>query len=156
VKQESVWDYPRPPRLELCPEPIRVLAAGLVLADTRRALRILETSHPPTYYLPPEDVRMDWLIPNPQRSFCEYKGLAHYWDLALPGHPVRAAVAWSYLDPTPAYADLSQFLAFYPSRVDECWVGDERVRPQEGDFYGGWLTSNLTGPFKGGPGTRGW
>jgi uncharacterized protein (DUF427 family) len=140
-KIESVWDYPRPPRLEPCPLRIRVLHAGHTLADTTRALRILETSHPPVYYLPAADVAVSHLIPSPTRSsFCEFKGIATYWSVSLPDEEGRPAIV-----PDAAW-----------SCVSECWVGEERVVPQPGDFYGGWITSNLRGPFKGAPGTRGW
>jgi uncharacterized protein (DUF427 family) len=149
---ESVWDYPRPPRLEPVAARIRILHAGHTVADTTRALRILETSHPPVYYLPPADIAMHLLHRSPTRqSFCEFKGLATYWSL-----DTARDAAWSYESPSPRYAALTGHLAFYASRVDECWVDDERVIPQEGDFYGGWITSNLRGPFKGAPGTRGW
>ena len=149
---ESVWDYPRPPRLEPTSRRIRIVHAGQTLADTTQALRILETSHPPVYYLPPAQVRMDLLHRSASRgSFCEFKGVATYWDLGP-----AADVAWSYERPTGTYAALAGHLAFYASRVDECWVDDERVVPQPGDFYGGWITADLRGPFKGAPGTRGW
>ena len=150
---ESVWDYPRPPRLERTPRRIRMVQAGVVLADTTEALRVLETSHPPVYYLPPAAVAMSLLERSATRqSFCEFKGLADYWSFAG-GH---RDVAWSYARPASGFAALAGHLAFYASRVDECWVDDERVVPQEGDFYGGWITSDLRGPFKGGVGTRGW
>ena len=157
IAPESVWDYPRPPRLEPTPRRIRILHAGQLLADTTQALRILETSHPPVYYLPPSAIAKGLLQRSTSRqSFCEFKGLATYWNLVLPGAAPIADVAWSYERPTPQYAALASHLAFYPSKVDECWVDDERVVPQQGDFYGGWITSNLRGPFKGAPGTRGW
>jgi uncharacterized protein (DUF427 family) len=153
---ESVWDYPRPPRLEPVPQRIRVRHCGVPVADTVAALRILETSHPPVYYIPQEDVAAELLRPSASRqSFCEFKGLASYWDLVIEGDTVRDA-AWSYARPVAAYALLAGHLAFYASKVDECWVGDERVVPQAGDFYGGWITANLRGPFKGAPGTKGW
>lgn len=157
---ESVWDYPRPPRLEFTPQRLRILHAGQTIADTalngERALRILETSHPPVYYLPLTAVAMELLVPSHARqSFCEFKGLATYWSVSIPGHESPNA-AWSYESPSPSYAVLRGHLAFYATRVDECWVGDERVVPQPGDFYGGWITSNLRGPFKGAPGTRHW
>jgi uncharacterized protein (DUF427 family) len=160
-KIESVWDYPRPPRLEPCPLRIRVLHAGHTLADTTRALRILETSHPPVYYLPAADVAVSHLIQSPTRSsFCEFKGIATYWSVSVTDEEGRPAIvpdaAWSYGKPSPPYAALKDHIAFYASRVSECWVGEERVVPQPGDFYGGWITSNLRGPFKGAPGTRGW
>jgi uncharacterized protein (DUF427 family) len=153
---ESVWDYPRPPRLEPVPQRIRVRYRGITVADTVAALRILETSHPPVYYIPYEDVAADLLRPsNNRQSFCEFKGLASYWDLVVEGTTVRD-VAWSYAQPVAAYGQMAGHLAFYASKVDECWVGDERVVPQAGDFYGGWITKNLRGPFKGAPGTLGW
>jgi len=157
---ESVWDYPRPPRLEATRLRIRVVHAGQTLADTalshEPALRILETSHPPVYYLPRTSISIGSLKEStaPQ-SFCEFKGLATYWSVMIPGH-ASADAAWSYESPTRSYAALRGHLAFYASKVDECWVGEERVVPQAGDFYGGWITSNLRGPFKGAPGTRFW
>lgn len=152
---ESVWDYPRPPRVEPVPEPVRVVVDGTVVASSTRALRVLETSHPPTYYVPPEDVRMDLLRPGGGRSVCEWKGAATYHDLRL-GDREIPDVAWSYPRPEPGYEALRDHLAFYPGRVDEAWVGDERVTPQAGGFYGGWITSRVRGPFKGEPGTLGW
>lgn len=153
---ESVWDYPRPPRLEPAGRSIRIVHGGVVLAETTRALRVLETSHPPVYYLPPQDVALQHLRRVPRRSsFCEFKGVAHYWSIEIPGH-VSESAAWSYADPTPAFAALRDHLAFYASRVDECYVDGERVQPQPGDFYGGWITSWVRGPFKGAPGTMGW
>lgn len=153
--QESVWDYPRPPRIEPCPLRIRVEFAGEVIADTLRAYRLLETSHPPGYYLPPSDVRMEWLEANDRSTHCEFKGQALYWDLHVAGRISRDA-AWSYPSPTPAYPQLRGYLCFYASRVDACYVDNERVRPQPGEFYGGWITSRVVGPFKGGPGTGFW
>ncbi len=153
--RESVWDYPRPPRIEPCYLHLRVEFNGETIADTNRAYRLLETSHPPTYYIPPADVKMDLLSPNPRRSFCEFKGDARYWDIHLRSRASIAA-AWSYPSPSKPYTDLKDHLAFYAQRVDACFVGDERVQAQEGDFYGGWITSHIVGPFKGAPGTRGW
>ncbi len=151
--QESVWDYPRPPRLEPTTERLRVFAGGQALAETTAGFRVLETSHPPTYYIPAGDVRLDRLVESPGVSMCEFKGRARYWALAEdPSTPV----AWSYPQPTRAFAALADHLSFYASRVESCWVGDERVAAQEGDFYGGWITSGIVGPFKGGPGTWGW
>lgn len=153
--QESVWDYPRPPRLEPVGDRVRIEHQGVMLAETRDALRVLETSHPPTVYVPPEDVDMSQLARGDGSSFCEWKGRAHYYDLVMPGGGVKQ-VAWAYADPTPGFAGLKGYLAFYPSKVDACYVGDDRVTPQEGDFYGGWITSKIVGPFKGAPGTMGW
>ncbi len=155
---ESVWDYPRPPRLEPTGARLRVVHRGVVIAETSRALRVLETSHPPVFYLPPADVRIDLLERSPSRSsFCEFKGAAVYWTLVLPGGAGAVPdVAWSYSRPTAAFAGLRDHLAFYASRVEECTVDGERVQAQAGDFYGGWITSRVVGPFKGAPGTRGW
>ncbi|MBI5106658.1 MAG: DUF427 domain-containing protein [Solirubrobacterales bacterium] len=149
---ERVWEYPRPPAVERCRRRVRVEADGLVVADSTRALRVLETSHPPTIYVPPADVRTDLLRPGDARpTVCEFKGVARYHDLGA-----RRAVAWSYADPRPGYEALRDHLAFYPGRVDAAYLDDERVEAQEGDFYGGWRTADLVGPFKGGPGTLGW
>jgi uncharacterized protein (DUF427 family) len=153
---ESVWDYPRPPRLEAFAERIRIRHSGRTVPDTAEALRILETSHPPVYYIPRQDMATDLLRPSASRqSFCEFKGMASYWDLVIEGSVV-CDVGWSYARPVATYAALAGHLAFYASKVDECWVGDERAEPQAGDFYGGWITKNLRGPFKGAPGTLGW
>lgn len=153
--QESVWDYPRPPRLELSPKQVRIVFNGEVLADTHRAFRVLETSHPPVYYLPPEDIRMEFLTMTPRSSFCEYKGQATYWTVRV-GECEAASVAWSYESPTKPFAAIRGYLAFYPSRMDACYVDGEQVQAQSGDFYGGWITSEIVGPFKGGVGTWGW
>ena len=154
--QESVWDYPRPPRLEAVQARIRIELGGHVIAETLGAYRVLETSHPPTIYIPPADVRLDLLAPSAQRaSWCEFKGAAGYLDALLAGRRWEA-VAWSYADPAPAYARLRDHIAFYPGRVDGAWLGEERVQAQEGDFYGGWITAELVGPFKGAAGTLGW
>lgn len=153
--QESVWDYPRPPALRDCSERVRIVLNGETIADTTGAMCVLETSHPPGYYLPPEDINMSLLSRNEQRSFCEWKGLASYYDLTHGGN-TYASVAWTYLDPTPSFAKLTGYLAFYPQVMDACYVGEEKIRPQAGGFYGGWITSNLVGPFKGEPGTAGW
>ncbi len=154
--QESAWDYPRPPRVEPTTERIRVVVDGVVVADTVAALRVLETSHPPTYYLPPEDVRLDLLEPSSRSSVCEFKGRAAYRSLVLPSGRRIADVAWLYPSPAPGFEAIAGHLAFYASKVDEAWVGDEQVVAQAGDFYGGWVTSRVVGPFKGGPGSWGW
>lgn len=155
VEIESVWDYPRPPRLEHVADRIRVVVDGVTIADSTRARRVLETSHPPVYYVPPTDVRMDLLQPGGGRSVCEWKGAATYHALVLGTRRIDD-VAWSYERPTPAFAPIASYLAFYPGRVDEAWVGDERATAQAGGFYGGWITSRIRGPFKGEPGTLGW
>lgn len=153
--QESVWDYPRPPRLEEVSERLRVIFNGQTITDAARGYRVLETSHPPVYYIAPDDIRQQYLHPAPGSSWCEFKGHAKYWSLDVDGKRSESA-AWSYPVASPAFANISGYLAFYASRVGECWVGDERVQPQQGDFYGGWITSRVVGPFKGGAGTRGW
>lgn len=160
---ENVWEYPRPPRLEPAPNHLRVEHCGQVVADTRRALRVLETSHPPVFYLPPEDIVPGVLRPSGRRgSFCEWKGVASYWTLDLRALAGAAAcepvtdVAWSYAKPTAPFAALAGYLAFYASRVDFCSVDGEQVQAQPGDFYGGWITSRVRGPFKGSPGTLHW
>ena len=150
-----MWDYPRPPAVEPVPQRVRVVLAGVTIADTTAALRVLETSHPPNYYLPPGDVDPDSLRTSDRRSFCEFKGLAHYWSVTA-GDRVEDDVAWSYPRPSPGYEALADHVAFYAARLDECWVGDERATPQPGGFYGGWVTPWVVGPFKGGPGSMGW
>ncbi len=152
---ENVWDYPRPPRVEPVAERIRVVVDGVTIADSTRALRVLETSHPPVYYVPPEDVRQDLLSLGRGHSVCEWKGSASYHSLAVGSRRVDD-VAWSYERPLPGFEAIRGHLAFYPGRVDEAWVGDERAVAQEGGFYGGWITSRIRGPFKGAPGTLGW
>ncbi len=156
MKTESVWDYPRPPRLEKTTRRIRILHQGQTIVDTTSALRVLETSHPPVYYVPPTAVASGAVRHSATRAtFCEFKGMAAYWDLVTQGGLVRDA-AWSYPHPSRGFEALAGYLAFYASRVDECWVDDERVLPQAGDFYGGWITKDVVGPFKGGAGTWGW
>ncbi len=152
---ESVWDYPRPPRIERISKHVQVFFNGKLIADTKAAFRVLETSHPPTYYIPPEDIRLEFLQKTNKRTICEYKGIAYYCDLKVYDRVSKNA-AWSYPDPTPEYELLKDYVSFYPSRVDGCYVDGERVRAQEGDFYGGWITDNIIGPFKGAPGTEGW
>jgi uncharacterized protein (DUF427 family) len=154
--QESTWDYPRPPRVEPVPERIRVVVDGIVIADTVKALRVLETSHPPTYYLPLADGRADLLVASSSSSICEFKGRASYLTLVLPSGRRIEDVAWVYPAPSPGFEAIAGHLGFYVSKVDEAWVGDEQARPQAGGFYGGWVTSRVVGPFKGEPGTGGW
>jgi uncharacterized protein (DUF427 family) len=134
---------------------VRVIVAGIVIADSRRAQRVLETSHPPGWYIPADDVRLDLLVPSARRTVCEYKGVASYLTLRL-GERDVPDVCWTYERPLPGYEAIAGHLAFYPGRVDEAWVDDELVAAQAGDFYGGWITSDVVGPFKGGPGTLGW
>lgn len=154
---ENVWDYPRPPALVPCTRRVRIVLGGAPIAESTRALRVLETSHPPSIYVPPEDFAPGALRPSaaPQ-TFCEWKGSAVYHDLVAPDGTVARAAGWSYPDPAPAYADLRDFVSVYPGRVGACYLDDERVAAQEGDFYGGWVTRDITGKMKGGPGTWGW
>lgn len=153
--QESVWDYPRPPRVEAVSERLRVLVDGEPLADTVRGLRVLETAGPPVYYFPRDDVRLDRLVASPHRTYCEWKGSATYFSYEHEGRRIDN-VAWSYEAPSAGYEAIAGRLAFYGGRVDEAWVGEERATPQPGRFYGGWVTSRVVGPFKGEPGTEGW
>jgi uncharacterized protein (DUF427 family) len=153
--QESVWDYPRPPRLEPVRERLRADFAGETIADTTNGFRVLETSHPPVYYIPRTDIRADVLADAPGQSYCEFKGVARYWTLSLNGQ-ISMRAGWSYPTPTLAFAAIRDHIAFYASCLDACWVGDEQVQAQQGDFYGGWITSKVVGPFKGAPGTMGW
>lgn len=153
--QESVWDYPRPPRIERSNKRIQVVFKDMIVAESVRSQRILETSHPPVYYIPPEDVDMSYIQPSSHQSYCEWKGIAQYYTIAV-GEEKSINAAWYYPNPTDYFAVLKNHLAFYPSRVDACSVDEERVTAQAGDFYGGWITKNIVGPFKGGMGTRGW
>jgi len=152
---ESVWDYPRPPRVEPSTRRVRVEHAGETIVDTDRAARVLETSHPPVYYVPQETVAAGVLVASSRRTTCEFKGVASYWHLVIGHEEVRDA-AWSYEHPLPGFEQLRGMLAFYPGKVDRCSVDDETVVAQEGSFYGGWITSEIVGPIKGGPGTSGW
>jgi uncharacterized protein (DUF427 family) len=153
--QESVWDYPRPPALERTDEHVVVRFADRVVAETRRPWRVCETSHPPVYYLPRGDVAPDVLDPVGHRTVCEFKGVASYADLVVGSARSRLA-CWWYDDPVDGYGELAGAVAFYPQRVDACEVDGEVVRAVDGDFYGGWITSRVAGPFKGGPGTAWW
>ena len=154
--KESVWDYPRPPRVEPVGRRVRVEHGGATIADSDRALRVLETASPPTIYIPVADVRTDLLREAPgAHTLCEWKGRAHYFDLEVDG-AASAAAAWHYPQPNEAYAELRDHIAFYAGRVDAAYLDDERVRPQGGGFYGGWVTDEVEGPFKGEPGTEGW
>jgi len=153
--QESVWDYPRPPRLEDTSKQIQIIFNGVEIANTHSAKRVLETSHPPVYYLPPSDIKMEYLVRSPGSSFCEWKGRAGYYTLVV-GDKQAENVAWFYPDPTPSFATIKDYVAFYAHVMDACYVDGEKVQPQPGNFYGGWITSDIVGPFKGSPGTWGW
>jgi uncharacterized protein (DUF427 family) len=152
---ESVWDYPRPPSAEVTGRHVVVAVGGQVIADSRRAVRVCETSHPPVYYVPRDDVADGVLVRGQGQSWCEWKGAATYWDLVVGDRRVERA-AWSYEDPSPGYEHLRGAVAFYPALVESASIDGEAVRPQPGGFYGGWITADVVGPFKGAPGTLGW
>jgi uncharacterized protein (DUF427 family) len=152
---ERVADYPRPPAIELVDRHVRALVSGKLIAETRRPIRVLETYHPPVYYIPPQEVAMQYLVASPHTSFCEYKGEAHYFSLVVEDEK-RANVAWYYPHPSPGYEELANHVAFYAWALDLATVDDEQVTPQPGHFYGGWITHEVEGPFKGEPGTAGW
>ena len=157
--QESAWEYPRPPRLEPVTRRLRVLLGAQVIADTTNGFRVLETSHPPNYYFPPDDIVAGALEPAKGASFCEWKGRAHYFTVrsgAGPDELVAPEAAWGYDEPSAAFEAIRGYVAFYAGRMDACFVDDEQVVAQPGGFYGGWITADVVGPFKGGPGSRGW
>ncbi|MGF1490955.1 MAG: DUF427 domain-containing protein [Microcoleaceae cyanobacterium] len=153
--QESVWDYPRPPRLEDSSKQVQIVFNQVVIAETQRAKRVLETSHPPGYYLPPEDVKLEYFTQTSKTSWCEWKGQANYYTIQV-GDQQAVNVAWYYPDPTERFLSLKNYIAVYPSRMEACYIDGEKVQAQAGDFYGGWITQDIVGPFKGGPGTWGW
>ena len=150
-----MWDYPRPPRLEACTQRLRVEFGGVTVADTTEGFRVLETSHPPNYYFPRHAIVDGCLEQGRGSSYCEWKGMAHYFDLSVGDRTVRNA-AWGYHTPNRAFTRIADYVAFYPALMDRCLVGDEVATPQPGGFYGGWVTASVVGPFKGAPGTQGW
>ena len=152
---ESVWDFPRPPEVDRVDWRIRVVHRGVTIVDAPAAVRVLETSQAPAYYVAAEHVDLERIDLVERRSLCEWKGAATYADVVVDGARAPEA-AWTYRSPTPAFEAIRDHWAFYAQRVDECWVDDERVAPNEGTFYGGWITANVTGPFKGAPGTTFW
>ena len=153
--QESVWDYPRPPRLEPTPKQIQIVFNGVIIADTTGAYRVLETSHPPVYYLPIADIQTQYLVAASATTFCEWKGQGSYYSLVV-GDKTAPNVGWYYPTPTPEFAAIANYVAFYAAPMDACYVANERVTPQPGHFYGGWVTSDIVGPFKGEAGSWGW
>lgn len=153
--RESVWDYPRPPKLEASSKHIRVDFGGIALADTHAAYRVLETSHPPVYYISPEDLDLSRCELTDRQTFCEWKGLARYYSIRVGDH-VALNAGWFYPTPTEKFKRIQNYVAFYPSMMDSCWVDGEQVQAQQGDFYGGWITKDIVGPFKGGLGSWGW
>ena len=154
MPRENVQSYPRPPALEPVPRQITIRLGGVLVAQTTGALRVLETHHAPSYYLPPEDIHAT-LRPVQGSSYCEWKGVARYFDV-IAGDKTAARAAWRYDSPTARFAALAGYMAFYAGLMDEAWVSDLRVIPQPGSFYGGWVTPNLDGQIKGAPGTRHW
>jgi uncharacterized protein (DUF427 family) len=153
--QESVWSYPRPAIAEPSSRRIRIVHQGIVITDTGASIRTIETSHPPSYYIPLSDIMPGVLQPSGRQSFCEWKGDATYFDLVV-GEVRLRDVGWNYPDPSPDFHLLRGYVAFYAAALDGCFVDGERVTPQPGDFYGGWITSHVAGPFKGAPGSRFW
>jgi uncharacterized protein (DUF427 family) len=153
--QESVWDFPRPAVAEFISSHLKIIHRGVTIAETRRGVRTLETSHPPSYYFPREDVAMAFLSPSANRSFCEWKGDAAYLNIAVKGEILRD-VAWTYQQPTASFVVLRDHIAFYAAPFDGCFVDGEKAVPQPGGFYGGWVTSKLAGPIKGILGSRFW
>ena len=153
--QESVWDYPRPPRVEYSLKHIQVYFDGVEIVNTTRAVRLLETSHPPAYYIPLEDFRDVILVPESHHTVCEFKGVAHYYSLRH-GDREESLAAWYYPRPTAGFELIRNCVALYPGSMDLCLVNGDVVTSQPGDFYGGWITSDIVGPFKGGPETQAW
>ncbi len=153
--QESIWDYPRPPKVELFTKKIKVEFAGKVIAETTKSYKVMETSSPPCYYIPQEDIQMDFLFKSAYKTLCEWKGSARYWSINVDGNISKNA-GWSYPVPWEGFEQIKDHIAFFAGRVDGCYIEDEKVVPQAGDFYGGWITSNIVGPFKGDSGTEHW
>lgn len=153
--QESVWDYPRPPRVEKTSKTLKVIFNGEVIAETRNGYRVLETSHPPAYYIPQSDIQMQYLELTSHNTFCEFKGSASYWTIRV-SDKVAPNASWGYQNPARGYEAIKDHICFYASKMDACYVDAEQVKAQAGDFYGGWITSDIVGPFKGGVGTWGW
>ncbi|MCI0442124.1 DUF427 domain-containing protein [bacterium] len=150
TKQESVWDYPRPPKVETTTKKVQVVFNDTVIAETTHAVRVLQTGHPPVYYIPREDVQMKYLNATSKNSTCEFKGTSYYYDVKVGSKSVTAAV-WSYPEPTKGYEAIKDYLAFYPRMMDACYVDGERVTPEPGEYFGGWVTSDIVGPFEGQP-----
>ncbi|MGB3788258.1 MAG: DUF427 domain-containing protein [Phormidesmis sp.] len=154
-EQESVWDYPRPPKVEDVTKHIRIVFNNKIIADTHRSKRVLETSHPPNYYILLDDIKTEYLIPSAHSTYCEWKGRANYYTLQVGDRQVKD-VAWYYPEISPAHKELKGYVSFYPEPMDACYVDSEKVQPQPGNFYAGWITKDIVGPFKGGPGSWEW
>jgi uncharacterized protein (DUF427 family) len=153
--EESVWHYPRPPKLEDCSKLIQIIFNDVEIAHSEQTMRVLETSHPPVYYIPQLDISMEYLQQRSDTSFCEWKGRASYFDLTVGDRSAKKA-AWAYANPTDRFKPIANYLAFYAHKMDSCYVDGEKVNAQRGGFYGGWITSEIVGPFKGEPGSAGW
>lgn len=153
--QESVWDYPRPAICEATSRRLQIIHQGITLVDTKAAYRTLETSHPPTYYIPQADIAMEHLRTSTRRTMCEWKGQARYFDIVISDNAIPAA-AWSYGAPTPSFAAIRDYVAFYPDPLDQCLIDGQQITPQPGQFYGGWISQYEAGPFKGIPGSQFW
>ena len=149
-KKESVWDYPRPPKVEKTEKKIQVIYQNVVIAETVRAKRVLQTGQAPVYYIPQKDIRMEYMIPTSKNSTCEFKGKAVYYDIRVGAKAVTAA-GWSYPEPTQGYEEIKDHIAFYPRLMDACFVDGEKVTPEPGQYFGGWITSDILGPFEGEP-----
>ncbi len=152
--QESVWDYPRPPAIQQDSRKVVVKAGGIEIAASGNAVRMLETASPPVFNLPPADIKLEYLRSAAGGSMCEWKGVATYYDIIIKETVIPKA-AWAYLKPFEGYESIAEYLSFFPGKV-KCYVGDEEVKPQEGNFYGGWVTKEIVGPWKGDPGTGNW
>lgn len=153
--QESVWDYPRPPRVEDSKRHLKVIFNEVLIAESREGKRVIETSSPPVYYIPPKDIKVECMIKSMKHTLCEWKGIASYYTIVV-GDKRAENAAWYYTDPTPDYISIKNYVAFYPQQIDACYLDGELVKAQSGSFYGGWITSEVVGPFKGEPGTEGW
>jgi uncharacterized protein (DUF427 family) len=151
--RESVWDYPLPPKVEDFPQSVKIIFNDEIIADSLNTKRVLEKGHPPVYYLPVEDINSKLLKPSARRTWCEWKGQAKYYDVVV-GNQISKNAAWFYPTPTPEFVEITGYVAFYADKMEACYVGDERVEAQGGGFYGGWITSNIQGPFKGFPSGR--
>ena len=153
--QESVWDYPSPARWGNSNKQIKIICNGIILASSNQAKRVIETSHPPTYYIPSQDIQMQYLVATSKKSWCEWKGKSSYYDISI-GEKYIPSAAWSYCEPTLEFSHLKDHYSFYAGLMDHCYIDGELVIPQPGNFYGGWITSDIVGPFKGESGTFGW
>ncbi|MEM7335824.1 MAG: DUF427 domain-containing protein [Chloroflexota bacterium] len=154
--QESVWDYPRPPRVEETSKQIEIVFGGITIAKTTNAKRVLETSHPPVYYIPPHDIEREYLVPRFTTSYCEFKGTASYYGLYIDDEKQTSVAGWYYISPNPRFESIKMHVAFYAEYMEACYVDGELIKPQTGSFYGGWITNDVVGPFKGEPGTEYW